>query len=113
VNRRRTPQEKKLLSYEKDRRGDYGDSNMGSRKSIPLRKRMSVRSYRRTTKQQLPQQPALARKDDLTAAEARVLWVRREDWRKWLNMTLAEWVTDRKDRRLFRYRRKKDAQASQ
>jgi hypothetical protein len=32
---RRSPQEKKALSYAKDRRNDYGENDKSSRKNIP------------------------------------------------------------------------------
>ena len=50
---KKTPQEKKRLSYERDRRNAYGENDKGSRKSIPLRKRNVVRAYRKLTKQRL------------------------------------------------------------
>jgi hypothetical protein len=48
--RQRTPQEKKKLSYERDRRTAYSESDKGSRKAIP---RQSVRSFRRSSQQAL------------------------------------------------------------
>jgi hypothetical protein len=49
----KTPQEKKILSYQKDRRNTYGESTHGARKAIPRRKAWVNRSYRHTTRQQL------------------------------------------------------------
>lgn len=46
-----SPQEKKSLSYRKDRRNDYGESNKGSRKIIPRNKAQGHRDNRRFTKQ--------------------------------------------------------------
>jgi hypothetical protein len=43
----RTPQEKKQLSYERDRRNTYGEAPHASRKAIPLRKALRSRSNRR------------------------------------------------------------------
>ena len=42
-----TPQEKKELSYQKDRRYCYGNSPHGARKSVPSRKRSRNRANRR------------------------------------------------------------------
>jgi len=42
-----TPQEKKRLSYERDRRNAYGENDKASRKNIPRSKRLAVRSARR------------------------------------------------------------------
>lgn len=46
---RRTPQEKKQLSYARDRRNDYGENDKSSRTSIPARKRRANRVNRRLT----------------------------------------------------------------
>src|SRR5262245_36828250 len=51
--RKKTPQEKKQLSYEKDRRNCYGESPHGARKSIPLRKKLRNRANRKYQEQQL------------------------------------------------------------
>jgi hypothetical protein len=45
---RRSPQEKKKLSYERDRVNVYGQNDKASRKRIPKFKAQSNRSYRRT-----------------------------------------------------------------
>ena len=51
--RRKTPQEKKVLSYQKDRRNAFGENDKASRKWIPRRKRMEARQQRRKAKQTL------------------------------------------------------------
>jgi hypothetical protein len=51
--KQRTPQEKKKLSYERDRRNCYGESPHGARKSIPLRKALRNRANRHSQNQQL------------------------------------------------------------
>ncbi len=43
---RRRPQEKKTLSYAKDRRNDYGENDRSSRKSIRRNKRVPNRADR-------------------------------------------------------------------
>lgn len=47
--RRRTPQEKKRLSYARDRRNCYGENDKSSRTSIPQRRRRANRANRRLT----------------------------------------------------------------
>src|SRR5204862_90940 len=47
-------QEKKQLSYDKDRRNVYGESPHGARKVIPLRKKLRNRANRRVQEQSLP-----------------------------------------------------------
>ena len=51
--KRRTPQEKKRLSYEHDRRNVYGESPHAARKIIPLRKAQRNRANRHYQNQQL------------------------------------------------------------
>ena len=51
MERRRTPQDKKILSYLKDRRNSYGEHDKGSRKTIPARKAWVNRTYRHAVKQ--------------------------------------------------------------
>lgn len=51
--KKRTPQEKKALSYARDRRNVYGEAPHASRKSIPLRKAKRNRANRHYADQQL------------------------------------------------------------
>ena len=51
--KRLTPQEKKIRSYQKDRRNRYGQNDKASRKVIPARKARVNRVFRRDTKQAL------------------------------------------------------------
>lgn len=46
----RTPQEKKKLSYEKDRRNNYGENKKSSYKAIKMRKRRQNRNFRHNGK---------------------------------------------------------------
>ncbi|MCA2227046.1 hypothetical protein [Nonomuraea aurantiaca] len=81
--KRRSPQEKKQLSYAKDRRNDYGANDKSSRKNIPLRKRAPHRANRRRTHQTL--EAAAGAVDELAeeAAEERLLATRPKSWKKW------------------------------
>ncbi|MBR0875052.1 hypothetical protein JQ633_32165 [Bradyrhizobium tropiciagri] len=49
----KTPQEKKLLSYEHDRRNTYGENQKSSRKNIPRSKQLSHQDERRAVRQAL------------------------------------------------------------
>lgn len=51
--RRLTPQEKKRLSYERDRRNTYGEAPHAARKGIPLRRALRNRANRHYQNQQL------------------------------------------------------------
>jgi hypothetical protein len=64
--KQRTPQEKKTLSYTKDCRNTYGESDKGSRKSIKRNKTFPTRAYRKTVNNLLQ---ATVGTVDLEAAE--------------------------------------------
>ena len=49
----KTPQQKKRLSYEHDRRNSYGENQKSSRKNIPRSKQRSHQEERRTIRQTL------------------------------------------------------------
>ena len=87
--RRRTPQEKKVLSYRKDRRNAYGQSDKASRKAIPRHKRLAARSLRRTAKM------ALTATSDVSIAPTEPS--RREGWKKHPDRPLAEHLDDAYD----------------
>ncbi|WP_067466966.1 hypothetical protein [Actinomadura macra] len=48
---RKSPQEKKRLSYVKDRRNFYGENDKGSRKNIPRRRKQGHRAARHRASQ--------------------------------------------------------------
>ncbi|MQY04909.1 hypothetical protein [Actinomadura macrotermitis] len=50
---RRSPQDKKRLSYARDRRDDYGENNKSSRTAIRLNKRFPHRANRHRARQTL------------------------------------------------------------
>ncbi len=51
---RQSPQEKKQLSYEQDRRNVYGENDKSSRKAIPFRKRAVNKANRHADHQIMP-----------------------------------------------------------
>ena len=53
TKRRKTPQEKKILSYAKDCRNNYGENDKSSRKAIPRRKQQQRQNERRVLKANL------------------------------------------------------------
>jgi hypothetical protein len=77
VGRKKSPAEKKIESYQKDRRNTYSESNARSRHSIRRRKAWVNRTFRRAGKQELTHAA-----DDLEAAEEELSKVRRRKWRK-------------------------------
>ena len=100
--KRLSPQQKKRLSYLRDRRNDYGESDKASRKAIPMRKRWVARSYRRATNQQLPKNALVGEADDLAEAEEGVLSVRRKSWKKRPDVPLGEYLARKSERRARR-----------
>lgn len=97
---RRTPQEKKQLSYTKDRRNTYGENSAASRRGVHRRRRRVNRANRRHGEQALRQ--VLGRLDERTTEHAeQVLWSRRPaTFRKYPDTPLGEVVQDRLRRRV-------------
>jgi len=90
MKRQRTPQEKKQLSYERDRRNCYGESPHAARKSIPLRKALRNRADRHYQDQQLNLPPHAADYDLGDAVESRIYHQAPDEWRKHPDAPLKE-----------------------
>ena len=98
--RKKTPQEKKRLSYEKDRRNCYGESPHGARKSIPKRKRLRNRANRKYQEQQLAI-TSLKLNDDLAEQiESRLYQKVPKDWSKVADAPLKKMIEQKRQRRL-------------
>ena len=92
---RRSPQEKKALSYAKDRRNAYGETDKGSRKAIPLRKRKVNRANRHAARQQLDEVGDRIAPDEAEHAERveeRVQGIKPKTWRKFPDEPLGQVV---------------------
>ena len=89
---RRSPQEKKALSYARDRRNAYGENDKASRKAIPARKAKAHRKERRAAASALQgaQEAAVleARLDAFLGSRSR-----KDVWRKKPDRPLGEHVT--------------------
>jgi len=96
---RRSPQEKKRLSYERDRRNEYGENTTASRRGIRIRKRSVNRANRNGEAAAL--RAALGPADDAAAddAESRVKGRRPKRWRKVPDVPLGEVVERKLNRR--------------
>lgn len=93
MKKRRSPQEKKRLSYSKDRRNWYGENDKSSRKTIPRSKRIRHRSERHSQQQQLS--VALGSVDESVEAvlAERLAKTRRSNrWRKFPDTQLGVYV---------------------
>ncbi|MET9226026.1 hypothetical protein [Lentzea sp. NPDC003310] len=89
---RRSPQEKKALSYAKDRRNTYGKNDKSSRKNIPKNKRKSIRSNRRRAHLVLTQVEPDGIESELKRERPHV-------WRKCPDSPLGEVVAAKLERR--------------
>ena len=83
--RRKTPQEKKVFSYQKDCRNRFGENDKASRKWIPRRKRIEVRMQRRSAKQALGTTSNISLEPDRPA---------RRRWEKDADRPLADHLDD-------------------
>ncbi|WP_109509180.1 hypothetical protein [Nocardioides speluncae] len=79
----KSPQEKKALSLEKDRRNAYGANDKASRKGIPRAKAFVNRANRRADTVALTEATGIPDEAIDTAAEDAVEGRRRKVWRKW------------------------------
>lgn len=100
----KTPQQKKALSYAKDRRNDYGENDKSSRKNIRRNKQAPNRSDRHRERQVLAPAVGITASTDIAErAETKLLakksmWFTKR-WRKWRDAPLGEIVQNRLQRR--------------
>jgi hypothetical protein len=100
---RRSPQEKKALSYTRDRRNDYGENDKSSRKNIRHNKRTPNRADRHREHQLLAgatgpvATEAAERVEDRLLAKKSMWFVK--GWRKWRDAPLADVVAYKLRRR--------------
>lgn len=97
---RKTPQEKKRLSYAKDRRNTYGENDKSSRKNIRRRKRHPNRANRRNARQSLSVTIGAADATPLEQVEAQLKHRRPKRWRKSADSPLARAVSRKLKRRV-------------
>ena len=95
----RTPQEKKRLSYEKDRRNSYGESPHAARKAIPKRKTDRNRANRHNEDQPLRMLSGTADEEQAEFAESRLHHKAPKNWNKYPDKKLAETVRKKLERR--------------
>ena len=79
---RRTPQEKKRLSYLRDRRNTYGENDKSSRKAIHRRKQIVNQANRRIVRQGITAATSLPDQGDLEEAVVEATSVRPKRWSK-------------------------------
>ncbi|GAA2117829.1 hypothetical protein [Actinomadura alba] len=98
----KTPQEKKRLSYTKDRRPNYGNSDKAARTSVPARKRQVNRANRHRAQQDLLAATGRPDAETAYAAEERLASRRPKTWKKWPDLPLGIWVEGVLERRAGR-----------
>jgi hypothetical protein len=91
--KRHTPQEKKALSYKRDRRNCYGESPHAARKSIPLRKALRNRANRRYENQQLDMIGVESNQEVADAVESQMKHRAPKNWKKHPDEPLGEAVS--------------------
>jgi hypothetical protein len=100
----KTPQDKKRLSYEHDRRNSYGENHKSSRKNIPRSKCLSHQNERRAVRQALLGAQGSAADEAADEAQSQVLRNGRikklKAFRKTPDRPLGEVVVQRLRRRM-------------
>jgi hypothetical protein len=100
--RRKTPQEKKRLSLQKDRRNVYGEAPHASRKNVPLRKKLRNRANRHRQESLLPAGPLHFDVDDADAIKSSMLTKAPQAWEKYRDAPLAEVIQRKQSNRELR-----------
>jgi hypothetical protein len=93
--KRKTPQEKKDFSYERDRRNCYGESPHAARKSIPLRKALRNRANRHKQNHQLNITGNSVSEELADQLESQIHHHAPEEWKKFPDAPLRE-IVDKK-----------------
>ncbi len=86
----RTPQEKKRLSYAKDCRNCYGESDKGSRKSIRRNKTFPNRAFRKNVNDVLHGAIGEVDLDKAETIDVKAKQIKRRKWKKWSDRPLGE-----------------------
>jgi hypothetical protein len=99
----KSPQEKKALSYSRDRRNTYGENDKASRKAIPARRAEESRKVRRKARQSLEtMETADEVKADVIESSLRHDLERLGGWRKGADEPLADYLQHQARRRSWR-----------
>ncbi len=96
----KTPQEKKELSYAKDRRNSYGANDKASRKAVPMRKALVNKAYRHEVNGVLSQAKKLNDPEQVAELGDEVRSVGKSDWKKSPDAPLGEFVEEKIQNRI-------------
>ena len=97
--RKRTPQEKKELSYKRDRRNVYGEAPHAARKAIPLHKALRNRANRHVANQALDYQGPAPDDDLADEIESGLRHRAPQEWEKYPDAPLAEVIANKSRKR--------------
>jgi hypothetical protein len=101
--KRKTPQEKKQLSYERDRRNAYGRSPHASRRLIPLNKALRNRANRHHENQLIDYQGSAPDVELADELESSIKHRALREWQKYPDVPLGEVVAKKsKERAIMR-----------
>jgi hypothetical protein len=96
MSKRRSPQEKKRLSYSRDRRNCYGENDKSSRRNIARGKRRNRRTRRYAEQRPLAELRGPVDERAVELVEDRLVLARRsERWRKWPDCQLGQHIAHR------------------
>lgn len=93
--KRKTPQEKKDLSYAKDCRNTYGESDKGSRKSIKRNKIFPKRAYRKSVNNLLQAAVGIVDLEGAEVIDIKAKSVKRRKWKKCADTPLGKIIKER------------------
>jgi hypothetical protein len=97
--KKRTPQEKKELSYKRDRRNVYGEAPHAARKAIPIHKALRNRANRHVANQAIAYQGPAPDDDLADDLESGVHQRAPQVWEKYPDAPLGEVVADKSRKR--------------
>jgi hypothetical protein len=97
--KKRTPQQKKELSYKRDRRNVYGEAPHAARKNVPLRKALRNRANRHVADQSLAYQGPAPDEDIADAIESRLHHRAPQEWKKFPDAPLGEVIANKSRKR--------------
>ncbi len=98
--KQKTPQEKKALSYSKDRRNCYGESDKGSRKSIRRNKTFPSRAYRKNINDILQGTIGVIDLEKAEAVDVKAKEIKRRRWKKYPDRQLGKIIKERLEDRV-------------
>jgi hypothetical protein len=94
-----TPQEKKTLSYERDRRNVYGEAPHAARKNVPLRKAVRNRANRHVANQSVAYQGPRPDDDAADELESRIHHRAPHQWEKMPDAPLGKVIANKSRKR--------------